>query len=86
MDELGEKIDGLIVGGYWGQGSRGGRLASFLVGLRGTKNGKEVYVRPSPARPSLADTLPIRSQLQVVCQGRIGTLADGLHLDRVRPF
>ncbi|PRQ77013.1 ATP dependent DNA ligase domain-domain containing protein [Rhodotorula toruloides] len=43
MDELGEKIDGLIVGGYWGQGSRGGRLASFLVGLRGTKNGKEVY-------------------------------------------
>ncbi|GEM06078.1 DNA ligase [Rhodotorula toruloides] len=43
MDELGEKIDGVIVGGYWGQGSRGGRLASFLVGLRGTKNGKEVY-------------------------------------------
>lgn len=34
MDELGETIDALVIGGYWGSGHRGGRHSSFLVGVR----------------------------------------------------
>jgi DNA ligase-4 len=34
MNEFGEELDCLIIGGYYGEGSRGGRLASFLCGLR----------------------------------------------------
>ncbi|GAA5924604.1 hypothetical protein JCM1841_003439 [Sporobolomyces salmonicolor] len=42
MDELGETIDGLVIGGYWGEGRRGGILSSFLIGLRKqTRDGQE---------------------------------------------
>ncbi|GAA5922726.1 DNA ligase (ATP) DNL4 [Sporobolomyces koalae] len=34
MDALGETIDAVVIGGYWGEGRRGGLLSSFLVGLR----------------------------------------------------
>lgn len=34
MDELGENVDVLVVGGFWGQGRRAGRMSSFMVGLR----------------------------------------------------
>jgi DNA ligase-4 len=34
MTEFGESLDCLIIGGYYGSGSRGGRLSSFLCGLR----------------------------------------------------
>lgn len=34
MDELGENIDAVVIGGYWGSGGRGGRHSSFMVGLR----------------------------------------------------
>ncbi|GAA6013367.1 hypothetical protein JCM11491_006368 [Sporobolomyces phaffii] len=34
MDALGETIDAVVVGGYWGEGRRGGSLSSFMVGLR----------------------------------------------------
>ncbi|KAF3930625.1 hypothetical protein ABW19_dt0205583 [Dactylella cylindrospora] len=34
MKELGENFDLLIIGGYYGQGRRGGRLSSFMCGLR----------------------------------------------------
>ncbi|GAA5823391.1 hypothetical protein JCM3770_006850 [Rhodotorula araucariae] len=44
MDELGEKIDGLVVGGYWGKGGRSGYLASYLIGLREEVGGK-LFVR-----------------------------------------
>lgn len=40
MDELGENIDGLVIGGYWGQGNRGGVMASYLIGLSAVENGK----------------------------------------------
>ncbi|BGP52608.1 DNA ligase (ATP) [Rhodotorula sphaerocarpa] len=43
MDELGEQIDGLVIGGYWGQGRRGGGMASFLIGLSASQNGKTIY-------------------------------------------
>lgn len=33
MKEYGEALDCVIVGGYYGQGSRGGNLSSFLCGL-----------------------------------------------------
>ncbi|GAA5858831.1 hypothetical protein JCM8547_005005 [Rhodosporidiobolus lusitaniae] len=42
MDSLGEHIDAIVIGGYWGQGNRGGILASYMVGLRGKANGKDV--------------------------------------------
>ena len=41
---MGERIDGLVVGGYWGQGHRSGFLASYLIGLRDEVNGKIVCV------------------------------------------
>ena len=34
MQEFGESLDCVIVGGYYGSGHRGGRLSSFLCGLR----------------------------------------------------
>jgi len=34
MTEFGENLDCLIIGGYYGSGHRGGRLSSFLCGLR----------------------------------------------------
>lgn len=41
MSEFGENLDCLIIGGYYGSGHRGGRLSSFMCGLRADKN--EVY-------------------------------------------
>lgn len=38
MTEFGENLDCLIVGGYYGSGNRGGRLSSFLCGLRVDQN------------------------------------------------
>lgn len=34
MKEMGENLDLLIIGGYYGEGRRGGKLSSFLLGLR----------------------------------------------------
>ncbi|KAJ5893525.1 Nucleic acid-binding OB-fold [Penicillium taxi] len=38
MTEFGESLDLVVVGGYYGQGHRGGNLASFLCGLRVDSN------------------------------------------------
>jgi DNA ligase-4 len=38
MSEFGESLDCVIIGGYYGSGRRGGRLSSFLCGLRATQN------------------------------------------------
>ncbi len=34
MTEFGEKLDCIVIGGYYGSGKRGGALSSFLCGLR----------------------------------------------------
>jgi DNA ligase 4 len=34
MDEFGEDLDCIVIGGYYGSGHRGGRLSSFLCGLK----------------------------------------------------
>ena len=34
MNEYGESLECLVIGGYYGSGKRGGRLSSFLCGLR----------------------------------------------------
>lgn len=38
MTEFGESLDCVIIGGYYGSGRRGGRLSSFLCGLRVDQN------------------------------------------------
>ncbi|KAG0648655.1 Polydeoxyribonucleotide synthase [Hyphodiscus hymeniophilus] len=38
MNEFGENLDCLVIGGFYGSGHRGGRLSSFLCGLRVDKN------------------------------------------------
>ena len=38
MTEFGENLDCLIIGGYYGSGHRGGRLSSFMCGLRVDQN------------------------------------------------
>lgn len=38
MNEFGENLDCLIIGGMYGSGHRGGRLSSFMCGLRVDKN------------------------------------------------
>lgn len=38
MTEFGESLDCVVIGGYYGQGHRGGGLASFLCGLRVDQN------------------------------------------------
>ncbi|KAI5479349.1 DNA ligase [Pseudohyphozyma bogoriensis] len=51
MDELGETVDAVVVGGYWGQGNRAGRHSSFMVGLR---NDDLPYVNGQPVFMSFA--------------------------------
>ncbi|KAK8117435.1 DNA ligase 4 [Apiospora kogelbergensis] len=46
MDDLGENVDVVIIGGYYGSGHRGGRMSSFLCGLRPTKNDVRAGVDP----------------------------------------
>ncbi|KAK8108850.1 DNA ligase 4 [Apiospora sp. TS-2023a] len=46
MDDLGENVDVVVIGGYYGSGHRGGRLSSFLCGLRPTKNDIRAGVNP----------------------------------------
>jgi DNA ligase-4 len=38
MNDYGESLDCLVLGAYYGSGHKGGRLSSFLCGLRVTKN------------------------------------------------
>ena len=38
MSEFGESLDCIVIGGYYGSGNRGGKLASFLCGLRVEQN------------------------------------------------
>ncbi|KAI1495699.1 DNA ligase [Biscogniauxia marginata] len=38
MTEFGEYVDVVIIGGYFGSGHRGGRLSTFLCGLRVSEN------------------------------------------------
>jgi DNA ligase 4 len=38
MDEFGEDLDCVVIGGYYGSGHRGGRLSSFLCGLKPEAN------------------------------------------------
>ena len=38
MTEFGESLDCIVIGGYYGSGHRGGKLSSFLCGLRVDQN------------------------------------------------
>lgn len=38
MNDLGENVDVVVIGGYYGSGHRGGKMSSFLCGLRATEN------------------------------------------------
>ncbi|KAI0551040.1 ATP dependent DNA ligase domain-containing protein [Xylaria curta] len=48
MDGFGENVDVVIVGGYYGSGHRGGRLSSFMCGLRVTE--KEIAEGAHPEK------------------------------------
>lgn len=46
MDGFGENVDVVIIGGYYGSGRRGGRLSSFLCGLRVTESDIKAGAHP----------------------------------------
>lgn len=46
MTEFGESLDCIVVGGYYGSGYRGGRLSSFLCGLRVDENDVQKGANP----------------------------------------
>lgn len=46
MDEFGESLDCVIIGGYYGSGKRGGILSSYLCGLRVTRNHVQAGANP----------------------------------------
>ncbi|KAJ1337525.1 DNA ligase 4 [Microdochium nivale] len=46
MDEFGESVDVVVIGGFYGSGRRGGNLSSFLCGLRVTENDIEAGANP----------------------------------------
>ncbi|KAL8304679.1 hypothetical protein RB597_004234 [Gaeumannomyces tritici] len=46
MDEYGESLDCLVVGGYFGSGRRGGTVSSFLCGLRVGENHVKAGIDP----------------------------------------
>lgn len=46
MDEYGESLDCLVIGGYFGSGRRGGTVSSFLCGLRVGENHVKAGIDP----------------------------------------
>ncbi|KAK5627607.1 hypothetical protein RRF57_003322 [Xylaria bambusicola] len=46
MDGFGESVDVVIIGGYYGSGHRGGRLSSFMCGLRVTESDVKAGAHP----------------------------------------
>ncbi|KAL2760963.1 hypothetical protein ACRALDRAFT_2039487 [Sodiomyces alcalophilus JCM 7366] len=46
MDEFGESLDCVVIGGYYGSGKRGGTLSSFLCGLRASENHIQAGANP----------------------------------------
>ncbi|KAI3320350.1 DNA ligase I [Xylariaceae sp. AK1471] len=46
MDGFGENVDVVIIGGYYGSGRRGGRLSSFMCGLRVTESDIKAGANP----------------------------------------
>ncbi|KAI9759212.1 MAG: DNA ligase (ATP) [Chaenotheca gracillima] len=48
MTEFGESLDCVVIGGYFGSGHRGGRLSSFLCGLRVDE--KQIKQGSNPAK------------------------------------
>ncbi|KAI0191583.1 DNA ligase I [Astrocystis sublimbata] len=46
MDGFGENVDVVIIGGYYGSGRRGGRLSSFMCGLRVTESDIKAGAHP----------------------------------------
>jgi DNA ligase-4 len=46
MDEFGESLDCVVIGGYYGSGRRGGILSSFLCGLRVSQNHIQAGANP----------------------------------------
>ncbi|KAK7751458.1 DNA ligase (ATP) [Diatrype stigma] len=46
MEEWGGNFDCVVIGGYFGSGYRGGRLSSFLCGLRATENDIKAGANP----------------------------------------
>lgn len=50
MDEFGESLDCVIIGGYYGSGSRGGGLSSFLCGLRVGENDVATGTNPEKCK------------------------------------
>lgn len=56
MTEFGESLDCIIIGGYYGSGHRGGRISSFLCGLRVDQN--HIQVSPSLCNISMPCTDP----------------------------
>ena len=46
MDGFGENVDVVIIGGYYGSGHRGGRLSSFMCGLRVTESDIKAGAHP----------------------------------------
>jgi DNA ligase-4 len=59
MSEFGESLDCLVLGGYYGQGNKGGRIASFVCGLRVTKN----IIDSQGTNPYDQSTIEIRTKL-----------------------
>ncbi|MBE3042973.1 hypothetical protein IMZ48_10460, partial [Candidatus Bathyarchaeota archaeon] len=50
MDEFGESLDCVVIGGYYGSGSRGGGLSSFLCGLRVGQNDIDAGASPEKCK------------------------------------
>lgn len=46
-DELGENMDVFVLGGWWGKGARGGKIASLLFGLRNENEKKNEDDQPT---------------------------------------
>ena len=46
MEELGEIMDLVVIGGFWGSGKRGGYFGSFFCGIKDDNNPNQVkYVQ-----------------------------------------
>ncbi|KAK4997840.1 DNA ligase (ATP) [Elasticomyces elasticus] len=50
MTEFGEALDCLVIGGYYGSGNRGGRLSSFLCGLKVDPNPSQLSQGVNPMK------------------------------------
>lgn len=84
-DQMGENLDLLVLGGWWGKGGRTGKISSLLCGLRVEQEDDGMTDVPRSVMPTINLFLwaLMLAQIRYICERRIGNELRGLRVDDV---